>query len=133
MDDLGHSNRSNVQNSDYIENEKKSIISAITETLSRASRNVNGRIGYSPNQNINVPFSMEAFNRIFGQVVPVNMPCTLPTKFRMCVKDLEQSLGNECSKFIPQQSSFQQRIFGFIDVLFYEKKALTNDNTSCLR
>ena len=63
-------------------NEMDSLVLALIEKLKKASRNVNARLGFSPDHTIDVPLSLGTFMKTFGHTLNLTAIPELPLKFR---------------------------------------------------
>ena len=102
-------------------------------TLSKACRNTNGRLGFAPNHSISVPFSTAAFKQTFQQFISRVSAPENDVKCTISVDDLNTAVGTECDKYIKPTSSIQERIFGPIKIHFFQKKVEIADNEKCER
>ena len=112
---------------DSTDNYVEALIDTVLANLAKCSRNVNSTVGYTPSSVIDIPFSRTSFWSLFMNYIPKNFSkMSKLVKFKLSVTDFNKALGIVCDKYIKPNSNTQVRIFGFLNVTFYEYSHLKN-------
>ena len=120
--------------SDCTDNYVQSLVDSLLCALAKATRNSNANIGFTPKSVVEIPFSRDAFWRIFKDVIPKNVSkMSDSVKLSVSVKDMNSMLCTEVNKYVKPNSCTQVRIFGFYDLHFYEYNCTNATNAEALR
>ena len=101
--------------------------------MKQHAQNTNAKLGFNPCNKFEIPFSIDTFVKIFGSHLYLDQQNRLPIKLRLSIDDLNKSLGAPCDKIVSPDSCTQERIFGPVDICFYEKICKSFDNSACKR